>query len=680
MKNKWIYIAFLILLAAMLAFYPKEGKFQYKYQKGQPWMYETLISPFDFPILKTDEEIRAEMGERASEFMAYYTHNSRIMGKEIEKFSEFARLSQLDMDITKKIVKCLNDVYDRGVVADFAGNDISDRTIYIKRDKTATEVPAEEVFSLESATALLKEVFRKAAGERFTDAQIEAIHFEDFIAPNLDYDENATELIQRNAIHYISPSKGIVYSGQLIVSSGETVSAEICQVLDSYKAEYIDNFGYTGSIASLWLNHTVMALTMLFILFISIYIADRSIFFEMNKLVFILVLEFLAFLGVSLVFRVDQNLLYLVPFAVLALYGSAFFKDKFVVTIYTALLLPLAIIPENGLELFILNMISGSIALSGYFRFKRGWRQFINSVLIFAGMFLLYIAFHITDSNADITNFLWDGNVVYLALNAIMTIVLYPFVLLFERLFSLVSYSRLRDLSDTGNTLLKELQRIAPGTFQHSLQVANLAENAAREIGANDALIRVGALYHDIGKTENPMCFIENQTEGINYHKDLTPEESAGAIIKHVSNGMAMAEKESLPDMVADFILTHHGRSRTEYFYNVYCNNGGDPSNTGPFTYDGKLPQTKEQVILMMADAIEASSRTLKNYSEESISELVENIIQSKMNSGQFVEADISFKEINTVKEFFKSYLLQIYHARIVYPKRKTKAKEQAAR
>ena len=233
-----------------------------------------------------------------------------------------------------------------------------------------------------------------------------------------------------------------------------------------------------------------------------------------------------------------------------------------------------------------------------------------------------------------------------------------------------MSYSRLWDLSDTNNKLLQQLQYKAPGTFQHSLQVANLAENAVREIGGNAMLVRVGALYHDIGKMENPMCFIENQAEGVNYHAGLTPEESARAIIRHVDDGMALARKGRLPAVVSDFIACHHGKSLTLYFYNVYCNAGGDPANKEPFTYNGQLPRTKEQVVVMMADAVEAASRTLKDYSEESISALVEQIMTNRFDDSQLAEADISIRDINSVKESFKRYLQQIYHARIAYPKR----------
>lgn len=284
-------------------------------------------------------------------------------------------------------------------------------------------------------------------------------------------------------------------------------------------------------------------------------------------------------------------------------------------------------------------------------------------------MALVCLAFKLGAGNLAVA--FKSTNFLFLGINAILVIMLYPFVFLFEKVFGFVSYARLWDLSDTNNKLLQQLRYKAPGTFQHSLQVANLAENAAREIGGDTMLVRVGALYHDVGKMENPMCFIENQAEGVNYHAGLSPEESARAILRHVDDGLALARKNKLPDIVTDFIACHHGRSVTLYFYNVYCNNGGDPSNKEAFTYNGKLPRTKEQVVVMMADAVEAASRSLKDYSEESISALVERILASKLDDSQLAEADISIHDINVVKNSFKRYLQQIYHARIAYPKRK---------
>ena len=255
-------------------------------------------------------------------------------------------------------------------------------------------------------------------------------------------------------------------------------------------------------------------------------------------------------------------------------------------------------------------------------------------------------------------------------LSALLVFAAYPFVFLFEKLFGFVSTSKLRDLTDTSNKLLQELSRKAPGTFQHSLQVANLSEAAARKIGANPLLTRVGALYHDIGKMKNPQFFIENQSSGVNLHEGKSPEESAKIILDHVPFGVETAKKYFLPTIVSDFILTHHGKSQTLYFYNKFCNEGGDPSLIDNFTYDGEYPTTKEQVLVMMADAVEAASRSLKDYTSESISELVENIISTRLNDKQLSKANISIKEINLVKASFKKDLKQVYHNRISYPDR----------
>jgi hypothetical protein len=418
-----------------------------------------------------------------------------------------------------------------------------------------------------------------------------------------------------------------------------------------------------------------MVIAVLAVFFFVIFFIQRSIFDETRKTIFLMLMLLISFAGTAILFRVDERLLYLFPFAVTALYMSSFFHDDLSYGVFIVSILPLLLVPQNGVELFFVNLLGGSVGLFAYGKFNRGWQQFLNAVFIFLALAIVSFAFKL--GAGDLSYALKSTNFLFLGINAILVIVLYPFVFVFEKIFGFVSYSRLWDLSDTNNKLLQQLQYKAPGTFQHSLQVANMAENAAREIGGDAMLVRVGALYHDIGKMENPMCFIENQAEGVNYHDGLTPEESARAIIKHVDDGLALAHKDKLPANVTDFIACHHGRSVTLYFYNVYCNAGGDPANRAPFTYNGKLPQTKEQVVVMMADAVEAASRTLKDYSEESISSLVDRILASKYDDSQLAEADISLREINLVKASFKRYLQQVYHARIVYPKRKTQPKEE---
>ena len=668
MKNYPIYICFIVLAVLMLVLYPREGKFQYDYQKGRPWVYETLIAPIDFPLLKTEAEMLQEKEERASEIIDFYSYDPTVAPARLEQFARRAVEISLPNRLTRDLYNHLNEAYDRGIVSDLGKGDLSEKVISIKRDKRSIETPASEVYDIARTLSVLKSDLVYGYPEMDIDSIANLINFREFIVPNLIFDENTTELAHREAVNYISPTKGMIYAGQLIVSEGEIVTEDICQILDSYKAEYKLSYGYSGSPNALLFSHLLIVLAILALFFFAVYFVSREVFGDLRKVIFLMLLLLLSFAGVSIIFRVDQPLLYLFPFAVSVLYMSAFFRTDLTYAVYMVTLLPLLVIPENGVELYFINAVGGMVGLFAHERFNRGWLQFVNVLFIFLAISLVCFAFKLGSGNLSYA--FKSVNFLYLAINAVLCIVLYPFVFLFEKIFGFVSYARLWDLTDTNNKLLRDLQQKAPGTFQHALQVANMAEQAAREIGAEAMLVRVGSLYHDIGKMENPMCFIENQAEGVNYHAGLTPEESARAIIKHVEDGLALAHKANLPDNVCDFIASHHGRSRTLYFYNVYCNSGGDPANTEPFTYNGILPTTKEQVVVMMADAVEAASRTLKDYSEQSISELVERILASRLDDAQLAQADISLKEIGQVKESFKRYLQQIYHARIAYPKR----------
>ena len=669
MKNYRIYISFIVLAILMLVLWPKEGKFQYEYQKGRPWVYETLISPIDFPILKTEAEMLKEKEERASEMIAYYSYDPSVAAPRLEQFGRKAVELKLDERLTRELYDHLNEAYDRGIVSEFMADDLSDQVIAVKRDKRITEIPASDIYDIERVFQVLRSDLVYDYPDMDIDSIAGLLDFKSFIVPNLFFDQNTTQLVHREAVNYISPTKGMVYAGQLIVSEGETVTSDISQILDSYKAEYKLSYGYSGSPNALLASHLLEVLCILAIFFFSLYFIDRRLVVDLRKLIFLMLMLLFSFAGVAILFRVDQRLLYLFPFAVTVLFMNAFFRNEVVYAVFIVALLPLLLIPENGIELFFINLVGGSVALFAYGWLNRGWLQFLNVIFIFLAMALVCLAFKLGAGNLAVA--FKSTNFLFLGINAILVIMLYPFVFLFEKVFGFVSYARLWDLSDTNNKLLQQLRYKAPGTFQHSLQVANLAENAAREIGGDTMLVRVGALYHDVGKMENPMCFIENQAEGVNYHAGLSPEESARAILRHVDDGLALARKNKLPDIVTDFIACHHGRSVTLYFYNVYCNNGGDPSNKEAFTYNGKLPRTKEQVVVMMADAVEAASRSLKDYSEESISALVERILASKLDDSQLAEADISIHDINVVKNSFKRYLQQIYHARIAYPKRK---------
>jgi putative nucleotidyltransferase with HDIG domain len=386
----------------------------------------------------------------------------------------------------------------------------------------------------------------------------------------------------------------------------------------------------------------------------------------MNEYLYLLFQFLLLTTAAMLCERINTQILYLIPMSLAVLYLLAFFKKKLVILIYMVDLLPLLVFCHNGVELFTMFMSAGVVSMMVFEHFNKSWRQFVHALIIFAVLFLVYSGFMFMNGTH------WTfRQPAMLFLGSLLCVAGYPLIYLFEKVFQLVSNSRLQELCDPNNKLLREMASKAPGTFQHSLQVMNMVDAAARSIGANVLLVRAGAMYHDIGKINNPQCFIENETIGSYYHKDLTPQQSAKEITRHVPDGVVLADRYKLPSVIKDFIITHHGTTCTGYFYNKFINAGGDPSQIDDFRYNGKIPQTKEQIILMLCDSLEAASRTLKDNKPETFDKFVEDMVASKSRDGQFEEADITLKELNILKSELKSYLSQLYHDRIAYPKRK---------
>ena len=430
--------------------------------------------------------------------------------------------------------------------------------------------------------------------------------------------------------------------------------------------------GYNGNVALQWMGNILIAFCLVLVLFLAIYYCNYSIFAQYNKYLYILMVFALAATASLIVARTDNSLFYLLPFTLISLYLLAFFSKKVVFSVYFISLLPMLIFAPNGMELFVMYLVAGAVGMLVFGFFNRGWLQFVTAIIVFAVLTLVWIAFRMIEGPGSLNDY---RVVVDMFLGSLMSVAGYPLIFLFEKIFMLVSSSKLVELSDTSRPLLRLLADKAPGTFQHCLQVMNLADAVARPIDADVALVRAGALYHDIGKLANPSCFTENETEGVKYHDGLSYKESAQEIISHVRNGLTLAEKHGLPSIVKDFIKTHHGTSSTGYFLTKYLNEGGDPNEVAEFYYDGEKPVTKEQVILMLCDSVEAASRSLKDYSQENISDLIDRIVASKMEDGQFSEAEISLSEMNVVKDVMKNYLQKMYHARVAYPKRALKAR-----
>lgn len=670
------FLPFIVLFLILLFIFPRTPKFGYEYKKGSPWKYETLYAQFDFPILKTEEQIKEEESNSASKVIPYYKYSEEVVNKNLKAAEALSFGAHSALKATT--ISLIRDIYEQGVVPDEGvrtdrnATDFSDEVMYIQKEKRAMKYPVTEVYKQTDAKAkLLAEM-----GKRYKSYNLDSIFRSnsvyDLIVPNLIYDKQTTELVHAESGSVVSPTMGFVTNGQLIVSSEEIVTAEIAQMLDSYKVEYEANLGYSGPKALFWVGNALLAFSMVLLLYLALYFTYKSSLMQMNKLLFVLLVFLISTVCALAVEKVNPSFLFWMPFTLPALWLQAFFRNKTVITIYVLTLLPLLIFTHSGTVLFVIFLTGGFVAIYMFKFFVRGWQQFITSLFMFLAMLLVYFGFR----SLDMVGGRLGVSVAYLFIGSILAVLGYQMVYLFEKLFNLVSSSRLAELGDTSNPLLRELESKAPGTFQHSLQVMTMADKVARSIGANALLIRAGALYHDIGKMNNPQCFIENESllhnDGLHgYHASLEPKQSARDIIAHVHDGLEMADKFNLPDIIKDFILTHHGTGCVSYFYNKYLNDGGDPSDVDGFYYNGRKPASTEQILLMLCDSVEAASRTLKNSSPEAYSDLVESIVDTKMKEGQFDEADISLRRITIVKETLKAYLAQLYHERVEYPKRK---------
>lgn len=666
------YLPLIGLFLLLVFIMPRSPKFNYEYRKGSPWMHETLLAQFDFPVLKTDVQLQEERDKAGSEIIPYYRLDGKVASRSKNE------LAALDLgehsSLRPFLEEILTSIYSKGVLAPSAGQNVEDlkhnpgNLIYVQKDRRAFKVPVSEVFTQEDAVAYLYDSLAEVYAGNDLDSLYDATSVASLVVPDLVFDQQTTDLVHEERVNYVSSTQGVVKAGQVIVSKGEMVTAEIEQLLDSYKAEYDLSVGYGSSRAYMWAGNVLIAFFIVLVLFLAICYCNFRIFDEYNKYLYLLMIFALAALASSIVAKTDPSLFYMMPFTLISLYLLAFFTKRMVFSVYFISLLPMLIFAQAGVELFMMYLVAGSVCMLVFGFFNRGWLQFVTALIVFVVMVIVWGAFRLVDGIEGLKDY---HTVLDLGLGALLSVAGYPLIYLFEKIFKLVSNTKLTELCDTNNKLLRNLADKAPGTFQHCLQVMNLADAAARSIDANVLLVRAGALYHDIGKIANPQCFTENENPGVRYHAGLTPKESAQEIIRHVSDGLAMADKNGLPGIIKEFISSHHGTTSTGYFLTQYLNNGGNPDEVSEFYYDGVKPVTKEQVILMICDAVEAASRSLKDYSYESISALVDRIVDGKAKEDQLTDADISLREINKLKDVIKSYLQQMYHSRVSYPKRK---------
>ncbi len=692
-----VIIKALILVAAVIIIvylFPGESKFKYEFSKGKPWMHEDMIAEYNFPIYKTDAELTSERDSILKEHKPYFRLDTTIFldqkerliisfNQEWEKylFEEYSLTEPLNslFRLQRRLIAEKEDylgfgedllkfVYSKGIAE---ASDVLEQvdnenlTIVVVRGNMAQDYSYSEVFTQKSAYEyVLTSLENKAEanGDFFKD-----MNLNNFIQSNLFYDIETSNNEKQNLIDEISLTAGMVQRGERIISRGEVVSQHKFRVLESLKREYETRSGSTGNIFLIVVGQILLVTVSLIMLFLFLYNFRREIFNNNLHSFFIVFLIVLFELIIFLIMKVGIISFYFIPIVILPIIIRVFFDSRLALFIFFILLMLAGFQAPNSFEFIFLSFNAGVVAIFSITNIYKRGILFFTSFLVAITYSILYFGFVIIQES-DLQNIEWM-NFIWFAGNGFLILLSYPLIYIFEKIFGFLSDATLMELSDTNQSLLRKLAEKAPGTFQHSLQVGNLAEEAIRAIGGNPLLVRTAALYHDIGKIENPLYFIENQSTGYNPHDNLSFEESARMIIGHVEKGVELAHKENLPSQLIDFIRTHHGTTKVQYFYRSYLKTYPDELvDDDMFSYPGPKPFSKEMAIMMMADSVEAASRSLKSIDHDNIRELVDKIVDSQLFEEQFNDSPVTLVEINEVKRIFRKRLANIYHVRIEYP------------
>jgi len=677
--NKWyknhalVYKVLLFIVTTLFIVYlfPKTGKFRYSFEKGKPWQSENLYAPFNFAIKKSQKEIEKEEIEIKSGSLVYFELNKEVKDEVLSEY--LTRFNQVFKDSTdfninnselyKKGQSIIENLYSRGIL-DSDYDYENDRAVKLAiANKVEKEVQYGTLFELSNLKLRVEADMGNSIPINAKKRMISV--FFDVIKPNIELNEILTKKALEEELSKLSLTRGRVEKDQLIISKGQVIEEAQYDILSSLKSEYESQVWNTANYNWVVIAYTLLvALTLLMLLlFLSKY--RKEVFLNNTKVTFIFFNIALMILITSLVVNVNSQFIYVVPLCILPLLLKAFFDARLGLFTHVLTVLLLGFVVPNSYEYMFLQIIAGMVTILTVSELYKRANLFISVGQITFIYIIAYFAFFVIHEG-QLTGLKLETFGLFI-LCGLATLFVQPLIYIYEKIFGLVSDVSLLELSDTNTKLLKELSNRAPGTFHHSLNVANLAEASANEIGANAMLIRVGALYHDIGKMNNPTYFTENQSNGINPHDELSNRESAQIIIDHTINGIEIAKKYNLPDRVIDFIRTHHGTSVVYYFYmkEKAVNENVDIKD---FMYPGPTPFSKETAILMMCDSLEAASKSLKEPTTTKLNEFVENIINKQMESGQFLNADITFKEIQSIKKVLKSKLANIYHLRIEYP------------
>lgn len=662
-------VLFIATVYIIVYFFPKGGQFKFDVQKGKPWQYETLYAPFDFAIYKTEDSLAIERKAIIEKRVDYYQVDRSIeeavkknfnnlyttyLNDTIKSPETIEKYRQLGLKIIGQLYRygLSDDVkeYPNGTIIGLVTNNNESKVLAdaIVKEK---DIPKLVESNLESEPSEVIDAFTNL--------------FLKIARPNVFFDEELTDKVMNTRLQNILETRGAIEKGTKIIAAGEVVEGERFLVLSSLKREYQSQLWNTKNERWMLLGYALLVGLNLFFLLIFLQKYRPEVYTNNNKVTFVFFNIVVVILLTIAVVKFNFEYVYAVPICILPLILKAFFDPRLGLFAHVLTVLVLGFVVPNGFEYVFLQIIAGIATIQTITELHKRANLFLSVAQITFVYITAYFAISLVqEGGVEALNWSFFGIFV---VNGLATLAAFPLIYMYEKLFGLVSDVSLLELSDTNSKLLKELSDKAPGTFHHSLQVANLAEAVSNDIGANAMLVRVGALYHDIGKMNNPMYFTENQTTSVNPHDELTPAESAQLIINHVLEGIEIAKKNKLPDRVIDFIRTHHGTTLVYYFYKKELETNKQV-NLEDFQYKGPTPFSKETAVLMMTDAVEAASRSLKNPTFTTINDFVEKIIDKQIEENQFVNANITFKEIVQIKKVLKQKLTNIYHLRVEYP------------
>lgn len=656
-----------ITVAIIVWFLPRNEGRMYRYDVGKPWMYGSVIAKFDFPIYKTDEAIKHEQDSLLKHFQPYYSLNPLIEKKQVERFlHDYEQgINGLPKEYVGIVARQMQEIYQMGIINTNEYNNIFKDSTSMIRFVSGKNAKSLKVSSFYSTIAAYEHIFanEKLSAQR---AILSRCNLNNYIEANIVYDKEKSDAEKNDMLSSIPLASGMVMSGQKIIDRGEIVNDYTCRVLNSFDKEMKRRSSTQDEIMTTFIGQIlfVLILVMMFTSYLTLF---RKDYFEKPRSLTMLYTMITLFpILVSMMMKHNFFSVYIIPFAMAAIFVRVFMDSRTAFITHVTMILICAAAVKYQYEFIIVQLASGLVAIYSLRELSKRSQIFITAILVTISSCIVYLALQLMQDN-QVFN-IDPSMYTYFIINGIFLLLSYPMMYLIEKMFGFISNVTLFELSNTNKGLLRNLSEIAPGTFQHSITVGNLAAEIANRIHANSLLVRTGALYHDIGKMTNPVFFTENQA-GVNPHDQLSDLESAQIIISHVTEGLKLAEKFNLPGIIKDFISTHHGTGLTKYFYINYCNEHPDEQvDKEMFQYPGPNPFTREQAILMMADTVEAASRSLNEYTEESISTLTNKLIDSQVAGGFFRECPITFRDIALAKSVLIERLKSIYHTRISYP------------